>query len=188
LARTHSSGSVRDASSGYTPDTVRHRPIGSMYWRAAVSGAPKGGPNILFVGMTGFEPVAPPPQTECATKLRYIPMLTFVTDMSFTRYPSDSGGCSSSTPDKIRTHGPSLPKRVRYQTAPHPGRDGGQVYGHRTSLATAALAGKIPPVRGRSSMAESQSSKLIVRVRSPSPAPTRDPANMGPPVAASGSV
>ena len=75
----------------------------------------------------------------------------------------------------IRTHGPSLPKRVRYQAAPHPGRNGTQVYGYRSSSADryAASCARKCLVRdgGRSSMVEFQSSKLTTRVRFPSPAP-----------------
>ena len=34
--------------------------------------------HLLFFGMTGFEPATPCSQSICATKLRYIPFLIFV--------------------------------------------------------------------------------------------------------------
>jgi hypothetical protein len=83
----------------------------------------------------------------------------------------------------IRTHGPSLPKRVRYQAAPHPvyrvvqpTRPPGSRVSHRSRPAKEPAPGTLGALRrggacGRSSMVEPQPSKLAMPVRSRSPAP-----------------
>ena len=92
---------------------------------------------------------------------------------------------------RIRTGGLPLPKRTRYQAAPHPaaGVAPGTVPGYRRAgspprrrrsrrspppapVRLASSSGRtLCRLRGCSSMAEPQPSKLVMRVRSPSPAP-----------------
>ena len=82
-------------------------------------------------------------------------------------------GCRGS---RIRTGGLPLPKRTRYQAAPYPVCRPTRA---RATISTAGAAGSRLPralchpgtgQRGRSSMVEPQSSKLITRVRFSSPA------------------
>jgi hypothetical protein len=111
-----------------------------------------------------------------------------------TRPPAARDGVGRGT--RIRTGGLPLPKRTRYQAAPYPvapapagpgpgygpGRrgaapvpgvraDGGQSPSSRYPDA----AVRTPTACGCSSMAELQPSKLVMRVRFPSPAPPESP-------------
>src|SRR4029453_5292754 len=88
------------------------------------------------VGVAGFEPTAPRSQSECATKLRYTPVLCVGKCMRWVRQPAARYG-------GVALHGPAvcLPRQDSVRLEPHPGR---------------------PGARGRSSMAELQSSKLTV--------------------------
>ena len=103
---------------------------------------------VTSVGVAGFEPTAPRSQSECATKLRHT--------------PGDSQ-CTGSGAARAHRHPPAADAR--------PGILRGAPAGSACTL------GRDRPsrgARGRSSMAELQSSKLIVRVRFPSAAPTLD--------------
>ena len=96
-----------------------------------------------IVGVAGFEPTAPRSQSECATKLRHTPGANGV---------SLRAGCEfHSVPSRSQCR--AGPRTSAHCARPEPG----------PVLSWAH--------RGRSSMAESQSSKLKVRVRFPSPAP-----------------
>jgi hypothetical protein len=104
------------------------------------------------VGVAGFEPTAPRSQSECATKLRYTPSYLH-------GQPSVSGsrGRLAATFSCLSAIG----------------------YGVRVIRGTPVRGPELgcgrhqPVIRGRSSMVESQSSKLATRVRFPSPAPHR---------------
>jgi hypothetical protein len=87
--------------------------------------SPRTEPSQSLVGMTGFEPATLRSQSECATKLRHIPVAPV-----------------AGTPDTA----------------------------YRGTLGC-LRAGSVRGVRGCSSMAEPQPSKLVMRVRFPSPAP-----------------
>jgi hypothetical protein len=101
--------------------------------------------DVGEVGVAGFEPTAPRSQSECATKLRHTPWRRQVYAVGRAPCAAASPGCA--TRGISGSHAAAAFSSVGL--APH------------------ASAGS----RGRSSMVEPQSSKLITRVRFSSPAP-----------------
>jgi hypothetical protein len=104
---------------------------------------------LVNVGVAGFEPTAPRSQSECATKLRHTPWRRQV-------YAVGGRPCAAASPGRATRGISGSRTRERFSTlgpARHPGA----------------------AARGRSSMVEPQSSKLITRVRFSSPAPGSSP-------------
>jgi hypothetical protein len=119
-----------------------------------------------LVGMAGFEPAASCSQSRRANQAAPHPVEPNVAYRPRRQHPRGGGSpVRTDPPDALACPGSLL--RLRY---------------HRTgtlSVLTRYQARSSHRARGRSSMAEPQPSKLVMRVRFPSPAPTCNPRSEG---------
>ena len=123
---------------------MRSEPLASRFRRRLTPAGQDFLVGVAVVGVAGFEPTAPRSQSECATKLRHT--------------PGANGVSLRAAPNSIVALPISVSRGALSGSARCDSPEPGPVLSWAHS--------------GRSSMAESQSSKLKVRVRFPSPAPS----------------